>query len=447
MWCVEQVVGLLHMPEWSIAKAAGKATTGSAPPCVTTPNESRSPETRGTPAAEITEPRSPARSPTRFRRLNASVPLPSLRSPTRSRKARPAVWGKLKYKQSVSVRAAGLEPREVQVSHDVKGQHTLSWDVPLTVSPDSQLRQLGIDETVVLPRGSCNLYTYPTIICYGTTTGVPTGKHVARGGELHLLNQLVLSMVRDTNGKELMEVPDEVGAFPIHALMVANTRESLDLSWKLFQARPSLLMQLHVKHRAGFPLFAGESNLHVAAVNNQEELLCLMLELAGTHLSRDELEMLLRSQSHGVFFDEMPARFYGGTALAYACCFELRSAVVRMLETGLVSLNDRRDACVVTGYLPLHAVTANGLKAMYEWLTKVCVLHGTVGLALALLAFMSLPDCILIAHPIPRAPHAPFPWRPPPLPPPPRPPLFPPTSLSPLASRNYQKPFLSSPII
>jgi hypothetical protein len=66
----------------------------------------------------------------------------------------------------------------------------------------------------------------------------------------------------------------------------------------------------------------------------------------------------------------MPMRFYGGTALAYACCFELRGAVLAMLATKVVSLNERRDACEITGFLPLHAVTANGLKAMYEWLTK-----------------------------------------------------------------------------
>ena len=40
----------------------------------------------------------------------------------------------------------------------------------------------------------------------------------------------------------------------------------------------------------------------------------------------------------GVFFNEMPMRFYGGTPLAYACCFDLRECVQQMLESGLVSL-------------------------------------------------------------------------------------------------------------
>ena len=70
-------------------------------------------------------------------------------------------------------------------------------------------------------------------------------------------------------------------------------------------------------------------------------------------------------------------RFYGGTALAYACCFELRSAVLKMLSTGKVNLTNPRDACVITGFLPLHAVAANGLKAMYEWLAKELPLEVT----------------------------------------------------------------------
>ena len=63
-------------------------------------------------------------------------------------------------------------------------------------------------------------------------------------------------------------------------------------------------------------------------------------------------------------------RFYGCTCLAYACVFDLRAAVVKMLETGLVSLNDENARCKLTGFLPLHAVTANGLRGTYQWMTK-----------------------------------------------------------------------------
>ena len=65
----------------------------------------------------------------------------------------------------------------------------------------------------------------------------------------------------------------------------------------------------------------------------------------------------------------MPMRMYGGTALSYACCFDLRMAVEALLETRLITLNDRSDACAVSGFLPIHAVTASSLEATYEWMT------------------------------------------------------------------------------
>ena len=51
----------------------------------------------------------------------------------------------------------------------------------------------------------------------------------------------------------------------------------------VFRANPRLLLQLHVKHRAGFPLFTGESILHVCCVNLHEGLLCELIDLlSGT---------------------------------------------------------------------------------------------------------------------------------------------------------------------
>ena len=162
-----------------------------------------------------------------------------LRTRTRRAKtgARPGgLWNKMKLKQRVQLHAPGLFPLKIDVCLDVSGQHKLSWDQPLSISPDSPLRQLGVDESVILPRGWCNLYTYPSVNVRGQVTGVPTGKLTVSGGQLHLLNQLILSIVRDTHARRLMDVPDEVGAYPAHALLVANTRESLDISWKIFQA-------------------------------------------------------------------------------------------------------------------------------------------------------------------------------------------------------------------
>lgn len=191
----------------------------------------------------------------------------------------------------------------------------------------------------------------------------------ASGAQLRALDQLLLSKTLDSSSS-FMHTPDLVGAFVIHALMVGNSDESLALCWKILQANPELLNQVHVRHRAGIPLFTGESCLHIAAVNHRGWILCSMIALARQSLTPSDLENLLRSQATGVFFEAMPMRFYGGTPLAYACCFEQRDAVTAMLATGIVSLNDPRDACAISGYLPLHAVTANGLTSMYEWLTK-----------------------------------------------------------------------------
>ena len=56
---------------------------------------------------------------------------------------------------------------------------------------------------------------------------------------------------------------------------------------------PQLIKQTHVLHRAGFPLFTGESSLHICAVNQREALLCTLIELAVKHLSRDEVRILM----------------------------------------------------------------------------------------------------------------------------------------------------------
>lgn len=91
---------------------------------------------------------------------------------------------------------------------------------------------------------------------------------------------------------------------------------------------------------------------------------CVCFDLVGTQATK-----LFKSQAAGVFFDEMPMRFYGGTPLAYACCFDLRDSVERMLRTGFVTFDDRSDACCITGFLPVHAVCANGLMETYDWMT------------------------------------------------------------------------------
>ena len=54
--------------------------------------------------------------------------------------------------------------------------------------------------------------------------------------------------------------------------------------------------------------------------------------------------------------------------ISYACVFDLRQAASKILSTGLVSLNGEMSRCKLTGFLPIHAVTANGLRGTYEWM-------------------------------------------------------------------------------
>ena len=268
------------------------------------------------------------------------------------------------YTQTLDV--PGLEPSQITVVLDTSGQHTLSWNTSFGLA-EADLKS-------TLPAGSCNLYLFP---------------QVQRGGEmgeeaqidpspeqLCALRLLIIKMC----SCELGWKPDQVGAFAMHAIVVANTDQSVDLAEAIFVAEPKLLTQLHVNHRAGFPLFAGESNLHICCVNRREPLLCKLIELANTHLKPDEASLssfmrmprvdeyspltpfslsllpaqhlafpqisctqrmqmtrvhmrtqvrtLLASQADGVFFNELPMQFYGGTALGYALCFDLRDAVI-----------------------------------------------------------------------------------------------------------------------
>lgn len=297
-----------------------------------------------------------------------STPLPARRSrqppPTPARaqsnggtaadakRSSKAAASAARHSYSTTIHVAGLEPSSgVTVSLDVSGQHTLSWDDALSYGGK-----------VVLPAGTANLYLYPALTTREGERLVPSGPG------LQALNGLVLAIA--TSGSGLDEIADEVGAFMQHALTVSNTPQGLVVVEQLLISKPSLLTQVHVNHRVGLPLFAGESSLHICAVNRREELLCRLIELAVEQLETEDVRTLFRSQAAGVFFNDAPMLTYGGTALAYACAFELKDAIRTYLGTGLVSLNERADACVITGFLPVHVVIAQGSTGMYDYLTQ-----------------------------------------------------------------------------
>ena len=169
--------------------------------------------------------------------------------------------------------------------------------------------------------------------------------------------------------------PDEVGAFAIHALVVCNTPESLEISMELFEEQPHLIGGARETPR-WLSFILGESSLHIFAVNQHEDLFCRFLDLAVDKLDPDELEALLRSQCTGVFFHSLPMYHYGSTALSYASVFEMRRAIVKLLETQYVSFNSRADGCINTGFMPMHAVVANGNMACSTSSRSNCRMNG-----------------------------------------------------------------------
>lgn len=270
---------------------------------------------------------------------------------SRSQQARPHVT-------TVDIDLGDTGPPIATIEFSTVGQHTITWTTAIDESPDNDIS--GIDDG--LPEGgSCNLYIFPTI----KTPREPRGERPSYAG-IRLLKRILIFLAENT---ECFEEPDEVGAFPIHALVVCNTPESLELSMELFARVPALLKQVHVKHRAGIPLFCGESSLHICAVNKREVEFVRIVDLAQSKLPVEEVKGLFLSQAEGLFFQSPPVAHYGGSALAYACVFGMKGSISKLLASGHVSFNDRSEACRVSGFLPLHAIVANGCMDMYNFVT------------------------------------------------------------------------------
>ena len=170
------------------------------------------------------------------------------------------------HKHVVSIK--GFSPSQIEVTLNVEIQHTLSWDVEIKEMFDRDGD--GVPDRM-MPEGSCNLYLFPAITTARTDGVDGTKTIVAEGGMLKTLQALIVAVAGDpTCG--LFDHPDLVGAMPMHAITVANTPAAIVTSRLAYTAAPHLITQVHAKHRAGFPLFTGESSLHICCVNQQEDL-------------------------------------------------------------------------------------------------------------------------------------------------------------------------------
>ena len=176
-----------------------------------------------------------------------------------------------------------LSPPTIDVILESVGQHTVSWTSPV------RLVAAGAHASP-LPVGSCNLYTFPAVI-------TPAGEVVDPSDEPEMLDKALFVGIAADPACNFMDQPDLVGAYPIHGIAVANTDAAVQMVRELCVARPMLLTQIHVKHRAGFALFTGETLLHILAVNQQEDVLCFLISLAFDTLSRDEASNVSRTSS------------------------------------------------------------------------------------------------------------------------------------------------------
>ena len=254
---------------------------------------------------------------------------------------------------------ASKDSTSVRVHFDYSGQHTITWDAPLARN--------NTLSSATLPPGKCNLYFFPAITPAGSDD--ISKKLEAESEGLEVMTQLLLLLATAVEGGKMFDTPDFVGAFPIHALLVCNTTESLAVGMAVLRAKPTLLTQLHVAGGLG-AYFNGESCLHIVTVNRREEELLCMLDLAEEKLEVETFKQLLNEQPVGAFFMDPPMNTYGGTILAYACCFGLTGAVRRMLSTTLVDLSSSCAPCKISGFLPIHATIANRNTEMYDFLVS-----------------------------------------------------------------------------
>ena len=231
----------------------------------------------------------------------------------------------------------------------------------------------------------------------------PVSSFLAAGAQLAALEAILLRKAQDASSR-FFATADAHGAYLVHSLVAADTDEAIDLAERLFEANPDLLAQVCARRVLGVrrgvrgrgvreeeqeqeqekgrgDLYAageaseeawlgGQSLLHLACALHRPGFACRVIDLAEAQLERRDFEALLRSQASGPFFEAAPMVHHGGTALAYACAFGLKSVVIRLLATGLVSLGSARDACALTGFLPLHAAVAAGRIDLFDFLTS-----------------------------------------------------------------------------
>jgi hypothetical protein len=280
----------------------------------------------------------------------------------------------------------------VVVTLSTKETHTIRWAEDFrTTLQQTDFHQRSKDdgrpacdpaERETLPAGSCNLYAYPNITFDHSEASIRkqrSGKRTAAQlleVQHALLAKLFLVLFKQDG---FADRTDASGATPLLALQVGNQPAAVSLCRNIFRQNPESIL---AKHSDG--PFKGENAVHVFIVNEHEDAVLEMIELVcsafrGGHLQEWQLQELFCGQAEGKFFNDLPMRHYGGTVLGFATAFSMTRVVYAMLKAatpgeplyGIITLNGKKNACKLTGFLPVHVAIANGLTAMYEFLTNL----------------------------------------------------------------------------
>lgn len=145
-------------------------------------------------------------------------------------------------------------------------------------------------------------------------------------------------------------VPDASGAYPMHALFIANSDAALDLGMRILAQRHDLITQVHDPGK-----FTNENVLHILAANRQHEAFANLVALASRVLDDAGLQRLLLTQADGSFFLEPPMCDFGGSPVGFACYFGGIAAIRALLNNrrtrDLVDLNSSTLLCRRSGFL------------------------------------------------------------------------------------------------
>ena len=268
--------------------------------------------------------------------------------------------------------SAVLEPlpgskHVVQVLHEHAGQHSLTWEteVSLPVSVNGKPAKL--------PPGTCNLYHYPRVFFAHLRKDKEV---VPKLEELFVLEEIIRALVlKGDESSSITHKRDGAGAAPLHGLVVANTKQSLALALSLYKARPALLQQSHTSK-----VFFGENSLHILCVNRREPELVELVELAARKLKPKQLQEIFWKHASGLFFQDEPMAYYGGTPVNFAVAFSMEGALRTMLRCtktnpsmkGIINFNDPAiSAGRLLGLMPIHVAVANSLTSMYNFLVDL----------------------------------------------------------------------------